>query len=61
MTIDDNRYFTTVVGVYSNTMKTNFLLKFWFLTSFDQITLLQVNKEILLMDSFSLFLCFTAV
>ena len=37
--------------------KTTFILKFWFLKSFSQITSLQVNKEKLLIDNLSLFPC----
>ena len=44
----------TVVGVNLNTIMMNFL---WFLTSFFQLTSLQVNKEKLLIDSFYLFAC----
>ena len=47
----------TVVDFYINTMKTTFLFKSWFLTSFFQILSSQVNKEKLSTDSFSLFQC----
>ena len=32
-------------GVFINTMKENFIFKFWFLTSFYKITILQVKAE----------------
>ena len=35
----------TVVGVHIKRLKTTFYSKFWFLTSFFQITSLQVNKR----------------
>ena len=46
--------YRALVGVYINTTKTTFLLKLWFLTSFFQITSLQVSKEKLIIYSFSL-------
>ena len=49
--------YSTVLDVYNNTMKTTFLFKFCWLTSFFQITIFQVNKEKLIIDSFSLFPC----
>ena len=41
--------------IYINTMKTTFIFKFWF--RFFQITSLQVNKKILLINSFFMLLC----
>ena len=51
-------YTFTTVSVYINTMKTTFLFQFWHLTSFLQITSSQVNKEKLLIGSFSYFSMF---
>ncbi len=47
----------TVVGVHIKRLKTTFYSKFWFLTSFFQITSLQVNREKLFIGNLSLFPC----
>jgi len=47
--------YNKAVGVYINTMKWTFLFKFRLLTSLFLITSLQVNKEKLLINIFSLF------
>ena len=48
--------YTTLVGVYVNTIKTTFLFKFWFLTMLSYITF-QVTKEKLSIDRQFLFSC----